>query len=83
MTGESASQPLHTQRVLRSATLLVLAQLICAPVLVLVNAIGARALGAAGFGLYYQAMTFASFVFLLVEWGQATTLPGGPLPEET
>jgi O-antigen/teichoic acid export membrane protein len=81
VTGESASQPLPAHRVLRGATLLVLAQLICAPVLVLVNAIGARALGAVGFGLYYQAMTFASFVFLFVEWGQATTLPGGVATE--
>jgi len=77
MAGESASQPMPTHRVLRSATLLVLAQIICAPVLILVNAVGARVLGAAGFGLYYQAMTFASFVFLFVEWGQASTLPGG------
>lgn len=66
-----------THRVLRGATLLVLAQIICAPVLILVNAVGARVLGAGGFGLYYQAMTFASFVFLFVEWGQGSTLPGG------
>lgn len=81
MAGESASQPLPTQRVLRSATRLVFAQLICAPVSILVNAVGARALGVAGFGLYYQAMTFASFVFLFVEWGQASTLPGGAATE--
>jgi O-antigen/teichoic acid export membrane protein len=61
-------------RVLRNATLLVVAQAVAAPVSVLVNAVAARELGATGFGLYYQALTFASFAALFVEWGQSGAL---------
>jgi O-antigen/teichoic acid export membrane protein len=69
-----ASEPMPAPRVLRNATLLVVAQAVGAPVSVLVNAIAARELGATGFGLYYQALTFASFAFLFVEWGQPGAL---------
>jgi O-antigen/teichoic acid export membrane protein len=73
----AASPTQTTPRVLRNASLLVLAQAIVAPLSVLVNAVGARALGVVDFGRYYQALTFASFVFLFVEWGQPNALTAG------
>ena len=74
MDGQSASQPVAGSRVLRNATLLVVAQAIAAPVAVLVNAVAGRELGATGFGRYYQLLTFASFTLLFVEWGQPGAL---------
>jgi lipopolysaccharide exporter len=74
MEGQAASQPLNARRVLRNTTLLVLAQAFVTPLSVLVNAVAARALGTANFGRYYQALTFTSFVFLFVEWGQSSVL---------
>ncbi len=74
MEGQSASESMTAPRVLRNATLLVIAQAIAAPVAVLINAIAARELGATGFGRYYQIMTFTSFAFLFVEWGQPNAL---------
>jgi lipopolysaccharide exporter len=74
MEGQSAARPMAPSPVFRNATLLVLAQAVVAPLSVLVNAVAARALGVASFGLYYQALTFASFVFLFVEWGQPNVL---------
>lgn len=65
-----------THRVFRNASLLVLAQALGAPLSILLNAIAARALGPGAFGRYYQAMTFASFIFLFVEWGQPNALMG-------
>src|ERR1700745_24725 len=65
---------MSTRIVLRHAGLLVLAQAVAAPLVVLVNAVAARKLGAEDFGLLYQAATFASFAFLFVEWGQANVL---------
>jgi len=61
-------------RVFRSAGLVVVARVIAAPVSILVNAVAARLLGAVDFGLLYQAVTFSSFVFLFVEWGQPNVL---------
>ncbi|HTX05771.1 MAG TPA: oligosaccharide flippase family protein [Steroidobacteraceae bacterium] len=61
-------------RVFRSAGLVVVARVIAAPVSILVNAVAARFLGASDFGLLYQALTFSSFVFLFVEWGQPNVL---------
>jgi O-antigen/teichoic acid export membrane protein len=63
-----------TLKVFRNAGLLVAAQALAAPIAVLVNAVAARKLGAADFGNLYQALTFSSFVFLFVEWGQANVL---------
>lgn len=74
MEGQSASQSMAAPRVLRNATLLVIAQASAAPVVVLINAIAARELGATGFGRYFQVMTFTSFAFLFVEWGQPNAL---------
>lgn len=74
MDGISASPAQTTPRVLRNASLLVLAQAVVAPISVLVNGVAARALGVVDFGRYYQALTFASFVFLFVEWGQPNVL---------
>ena len=61
-------------RVFRSAGLVVAARVIAAPVSILVNAVAARALGAGDFGLLYQALTFSTFTFLFVEWGQPNVL---------
>lgn len=61
-------------RVLRSAGLVVVARVVAAPISILVNAVAARVLGAVDFGLLYQALTFSSFVFLFVEWGQPNIL---------
>jgi O-antigen/teichoic acid export membrane protein len=73
-SGETASN--GTPRILRNASLLLGAQVLAAPVAVAVNAVAARQLGPAQFGLFYQALTFASFVFLFVEWGQPGVLTG-------
>ena len=61
-------------RVFRSAGLVVVARVIVAPISILVNAVAARALGAGDFGLLYQALTFSTFAFLFVEWGQPNVL---------
>ncbi len=74
MEAQSAPRPL-THRVFRNATLLVGAQALATPISILINAVAARSLGAARYGLYYQALTFSSFIFLFVEWGQASVLP--------
>jgi O-antigen/teichoic acid export membrane protein len=62
--------------VLRNAAYLLAGRVVAAPLAVLVNAIAARRLGAADFGRLYQVMTFTTFAFLFVEWGQASTLSG-------
>lgn len=61
-------------RIFRSAGLVVAARVVVAPISILVNAVAARALGAGEFGLLYQALTFSTFVFLFVEWGQPNVL---------
>jgi O-antigen/teichoic acid export membrane protein len=63
-------------RVFRNMGLLVIAQALAAPISIAINAIAGRTLGSANFGLLYQALTFTSFVFLFVEWGQADVLTG-------
>src|SRR5579862_1044777 len=74
MEAQSASRaPAH--RVFRNATLLVVAQALVTPLSILINAVAARSLGAANYGRYYQALTFSAFIFLFVEWGQASVLP--------
>jgi O-antigen/teichoic acid export membrane protein len=74
MDEQVAPQSTPAPRVLRNATLLVLAQVFAAPVSMLVNAVAARELGSSGFGRYYQITTFASCAFVLVEWGQPNAL---------
>ena len=64
------------RRVLKNAALLIAAQVVTTPVSVFVNALMARRLGPAEFGHLYLALTFASFGFLLVDWGQSTVLSG-------
>jgi O-antigen/teichoic acid export membrane protein len=64
------------RRVLKNAALLIAAQVVITPVSVFVNALMARCLGPAEFGNLYLALTFASFGFLLVDWGQSTVLSG-------
>ena len=61
-------------RVFRSAGLVVVARVVAAPVSICVNAVAARALGAQEFGVLYQTLTFSTFVFLFVEWGQPNVL---------
>jgi O-antigen/teichoic acid export membrane protein len=56
--------------VLRNTLFLVGAQVVAAPLAILVNAVAARVLGPAGFGQIYLATTFASLAILIVEWGQ-------------
>ena len=60
--------------ILRNTLLLVGAQVIAAPLAMLVNAVAARTLGSADFGVLYLATTFGSLAFLFVEWGQPMAL---------
>jgi O-antigen/teichoic acid export membrane protein len=76
MSAQADSPPVHASRVFRNTSLLVIAQAIVLPISVLINAIAGRTLGSANFGLLYQALTFSSFVFLFVEWGQSNVLTG-------
>jgi O-antigen/teichoic acid export membrane protein len=61
--------------VFRNTTLLVVAQVVATPVSVLINAMMARFLGPADFGLLYVAWTFATFAGLAAECGQGGALP--------
>jgi O-antigen/teichoic acid export membrane protein len=76
MSAHTDSQPAPASRVFRNTSLLVIAQAIVTPISILINAIAGRTLGSANFGLFYQAATFTSFVFLFVEWGQSNVLTG-------
>jgi len=76
MSAQPDLQPAPATRVFRNTSLLVIAQAIVTPISILINAIAGRTLGSANFGLLYQAMTFSSFVFLFVEWGQSNVLTG-------
>ena len=76
MHAQSQPRAASTSRVFRNTSLLVGAQVITTPVSILINAIAGRTLGSGGFGLLYQALTFSSFIFLFVEWGQANVLTG-------
>ena len=64
----------NLRRVFRNASLLVMAQVVSAPLSLLFNAIAARRLGADDFGRVFLAGTLASLSFLLVEWGQPAIL---------
>lgn len=74
MQPSSAPGPATAHRVFRQASVLVLARAVATPLSILLNAIAARAIGPGAFGRYYQALTFASFIFLFVEWGQPNVL---------
>ncbi len=62
--------------VLRNTLFLVIAQLIVVPLSVFTNAMVARFLGPVAFGQMYLAMTYVTFAFLFVEFGQGGTLTG-------
>jgi O-antigen/teichoic acid export membrane protein len=62
--------------ILRNTLLLVGAQVLAAPLSILINAVAARRLGPTDFGQLYLATTFSSLAFLVVEWGQSGTLTG-------
>jgi O-antigen/teichoic acid export membrane protein len=62
--------------VLRNAIWLIGAQVLAAPLSILINAVCARFLGPADFGILYLATTYTSFAFLFVEWGQFGALTG-------
>jgi len=58
----------------KNALVLMLGQILSAPLSFLNSLIIARALGAKEFGLLFLAGNVCSFGFLLVEWGQAATI---------
>jgi O-antigen/teichoic acid export membrane protein len=62
--------------VLRNALWLVGAQVLAAPLGILINAVAARFLGPADFGSLYLAATYAGFALLFIEWGQFAALTG-------
>ncbi len=62
--------------VLRNAIWLIGAQVLGAPVSVLINAVAGRYLGPVDFGVLYLATTYAGFALLFVEWGQFGALTG-------
>jgi O-antigen/teichoic acid export membrane protein len=70
-TGAPASPP-----VLRNAIWLIGAQVLGAPLSMLINAVAGRYLGAADFGVLYLTTTYAGFALLFVEWGQYGALTG-------
>ncbi|HEX4447052.1 MAG TPA: oligosaccharide flippase family protein [Polyangiaceae bacterium] len=61
--------------VLKNTLFLLIAQVLGTPLSVLVNAVTARKLGPEDFGYIYLATTFATFGFIVIEWGQSGTLP--------
>jgi O-antigen/teichoic acid export membrane protein len=62
--------------VIRNAVLLVVAQALVAPITVLINAVAGRTLGPVAYGRMYLAVSFTTFAFLFVEWGQGISLAG-------
>ena len=66
--------PDASARVLRNAAWLAGGQFLAAPLALLVSAVAAHELGPADFAWIYLATTFATFGFLVVEWGQSATL---------
>jgi len=61
--------------VFRNTVVLLVAQVLGMPLSIALNAAMARYLGPSDFGYIYLAGTFASFAFLVVDWGQSGTLP--------
>jgi O-antigen/teichoic acid export membrane protein len=60
---------------LKNTLFMMIAQVIGTPVSMVVNAVVARYLGPGDFGYMYLAGTLAGFGFILIDWGQAGTLP--------
>jgi O-antigen/teichoic acid export membrane protein len=66
----------NTQGLIMKNTLFMLvAQVLGTPLSMVVNAVMARHLGPEEFGYIYLAGTLASFGFIVIDWGQAGTLP--------
>jgi O-antigen/teichoic acid export membrane protein len=61
--------------VLRNALVLVIAQVAAIPISMWVNGVMGRHLGPSDFGDFFLISTYAGTAFLLIEWGQAGTLP--------
>ncbi len=70
----SRGPPDASARVLRNAAWLAGGQFLAAPLALLVSAVAAHVLGPTDFAWIYLATTFATFGFLVVEWGQSATL---------
>jgi O-antigen/teichoic acid export membrane protein len=68
--------PAPERRVLKNTALLILAQVAGTPISVLINVLLARFLGPSDFGNLYLSLTFSSFGFLVVDWGQSLLLSG-------
>jgi O-antigen/teichoic acid export membrane protein len=66
--------PQH-RKVLKNTAILLVGQAATIPLTVLLNVVMARYLGAGDFGYLYLGTALATFGLLLVEWGQAGTLP--------
>jgi O-antigen/teichoic acid export membrane protein len=64
-----------TNLVLRNTLFLLAAQAITTPLAILIHAAMGRYLGPAEFGLQYIATEFCGLGLILVEWGQAATVP--------
>jgi O-antigen/teichoic acid export membrane protein len=71
----SGARPSAQRTVARNALLLVASQVLGAPLSVLINAMMGRYLGPQELGRFYLATTYATFGFLLVEWGQMGVIP--------
>jgi PST family polysaccharide transporter len=67
--GGGASPLLASGLVARNMLALVFSQFVTTPVSIVVNAVLARSLGAADFGIIYFANTVLLVAFLFVEWG--------------
>lgn len=76
MSEPSAPVAGSLRGILRNTSYLMIAQLVAAPLSMLVLAVAARSLGPGEFGLLHQALTFAAFALLFVEWGQPNVLTG-------
>lgn len=74
MSSHDQSTGSAAPAILRNTSYLLAAQILAAPLAIILNALAARSLGPGQYGIYYQALTFASFAFLFVEWGQAGVL---------
>jgi O-antigen/teichoic acid export membrane protein len=76
--NEASALPAPRTRapVIRNAVLLVVAQALVAPVTVIINAVAGRTLGPVAYGRMYLALSFTTFAFLFVEWGQGISLAG-------
>src|SRR5438270_135078 len=73
----AASVPLRAGGlVARNMLALVFSQFVTTPVSIVVNAVLARSLGAADFGIIYFANTVLLVVFLFVDWGGAFFVAG-------